>query len=181
MLAGMSAIGMGTVVGSLMGAGSTNIDGAEKILDVEEEVTDAIRHGQWVIIVHSRTSADAERAQTLLPNRRIVREDKPGTAALSDFAAEQVDIRKLGGIVEEAFESVAKESTLPAQEVLCNIEDIDVAPLKQAVTKAMKNIADATNLHTAQITGVFRANRVASVNDIVNRLHEQSKANRSTF
>lgn len=67
------------------------------------------------------------------------------------------------------------------QEVLCNIEEIDGAELKQAVQEAMKKIADATNLYTAQITDIFKANRVASINDIVNRLHEQSKVNRSKF
>ena len=53
--------------------------------------------------------------------------------------------------------------------------------LKQVAQEAMKKIADATSLYTAQITGIFKANRVASINDIVDRLHEQSKVNRSTF
>jgi hypothetical protein len=103
------------------------------------------------------------------------------TSGPSDLAAEQVDIRKLGKIVDEAFESVAKVSKLPVQEVLCNIKEIDGAELKLAAQEALKKVADATNLYTAQITDIFKANRAASMNDIVNRLHEQSKVNRSTF
>jgi hypothetical protein len=93
-------------------------------------------------------------------------------------AAEQVDIKKLGKVVTEAFESVAKVSKLPVQEVLCNIEEIDGAELKQATQEAIKKISNATDLDTADITAIFMANRGASIDDIVNRLHEQSKVNR---
>jgi hypothetical protein len=48
-------VGFSTLVGSLMGAGSSNLDSAEKVLNVEEEVADAISHGHWVIVVHSHT------------------------------------------------------------------------------------------------------------------------------
>jgi hypothetical protein len=177
----MSALGMGSLVGSLMGAGSSKIDSAEKTPSIEEEVADAIGHGYWVIVVHTRTEAEAMRAHALLPNRCIDRENESGTTAPSDLAAEEVDIKKLGEVVEEAFESVAKVSERPAQEVLCTMDQIDGAELKQAAQEAMKKMADATDLHTAQIAGILKANGSVGINDIVNRLHEQSKAKRSTF
>jgi hypothetical protein len=59
------------------------------------------------------------------------------------------------------------------------IEMIDVAELKQAAQKAIKKISDATALDTAQITEIFKANRGASMNDIVNRLREQSRIHRA--
>src|SRR5450759_2389250 len=76
MIAGMPALGMGTLAGGLMGAGASNLEGAEKILNVEEEVADAISHGHWVIVVHSRTEVEAARAQALLPNRRSIRQNE---------------------------------------------------------------------------------------------------------
>jgi hypothetical protein len=67
------------------------------------------------------------------------------------------------------------------QEVMCNIEEIDVAELKQATQEVFKNISDAIDLTTARITDIFKAIRVASINVIVNRLHEQSTVNRARF
>ncbi|MGA2190477.1 MAG: hypothetical protein ABSH33_18300 [Steroidobacteraceae bacterium] len=181
MIGAMSALGMGSLVGGLMGAGSSKIDSAEKTPSIDEEVADAISHGHWVIVVHTRSEAEATRAQALLPNRCIDRENESKTRAPSDLAAEEVDIKKLGEIVEEAFESVAKVSERPPQEVLCTVDQINGAELKQAAQEAMKKMADATDLHAAQISGILKANGSAGINDIVNRLHEQSKVKRSTF
>jgi hypothetical protein len=181
MVGAMSALGMGSLVGCLMGAGSSNLDIAEKVPTVEEEVADAIGHGHWVIVVHTRREDEAMRAQSLLPNRCIVRESESRTRGRSDPDAEQVDIQKLGNVVEEAFESVAKVSNRPAQEVLCTLEEIDEVELKEAAADAMRRIAAATDLHTAQIAGIFKSNRVAPIYDIVGRLHEQSKVKRATF
>ncbi len=75
-------------------------------------------------------------------------------------------------------DSPPKYATLPAQEVMCNLEKVDGAELKQATQEAFKRISEATDLDTAQITEIVKANRVASINDIVNRLHEQSSVNR---
>jgi hypothetical protein len=182
MIAGMSALGMGALAGGLMGATATgNLDSADKIFNVEEEVADAISHGHWVIVVHSHTEVEAAHAQALLPNRRIVRQNESIPRGSSDLVAEQADIKKLGKIVEEAFESVAKVSTLPVQEVMCNFDEIDVAELKQAAQEAFKKISDATDLDTAQITAIFKANRGASMNDIVIRLREQIRINRAPW
>jgi hypothetical protein len=93
-------------------------------------------------------------------------------------AAEQEDIKKLGMIIEGAFASIAKLTKLPVQEVLHIIEEVDVAQLKQAAQEAIKKIADSTDLDRAHIVAIFMANRDASIDDIVNRLHQQSKINR---
>ena len=96
-----------------------------------------------------------------------------------EAAAEQVDLKKLVSVVEEAFESIAKITRLPVSEVLHLIEEVDVAQLRQATQEAIKRIAYATGLDTAQITAIFKANRAANVDDIVNRLHEESRIQRA--
>ncbi len=169
MLGALSALGMGSVAGSLMGAGSSV---ADRMLSVEEEVANAISLGHWVIIVHCHTDAEAAHAQGLLPNRRIVKATPPSDLA----AAEQVEMQKLAAVVQEAFLPVTKVSKLPLEEVMCNIETIDEPELKQAAQEAIRQIANATGLHTAQITRIFRANRFAEVN-IVSQLHKESRAN----
>jgi hypothetical protein len=93
-------------------------------------------------------------------------------------AAEQEDIKKLGMVVDRAFESVGKLTKLPLQEVLHIIEEVDVAQLKQAVQEAIKRIADSTDLDRTHIIAIFMANRGASIDDVVNRLHQHSKENR---
>ena len=93
-------------------------------------------------------------------------------------AAEQEIIKKLGKVIEEAFESVAKLTKLPLQEVLHIIEEVDVARLTQATQEAIKKIAHATDLDRAKIIAIFTANRAAGIDDIANRLHEQSKLDR---
>jgi hypothetical protein len=126
---------------------------------------------QMRVAVHNARSANRYRS---------IQGAKTHAVLLSHFRT--ADLQKhLGKVVEEVFGSVAKVSKLPVQEVMCNIEEIDGAELKQGTQEAIKKIANATNLDTAQITGIFKAHRVAGINDIVNRLHEQSRANRSTF
>ncbi|MGA2191421.1 MAG: hypothetical protein ABSH33_23135 [Steroidobacteraceae bacterium] len=183
MVAGISALGMGALVGSVMGGASTGLDNAGRMFNVnaEEEVADAVSHGHWVIVVHCDTEAEAHRARALLPNRRIARDSESGTMAPSHLAAARVDIEKLATVVGEALEAMAADSNLPGQVLMCNIDAIDVRALKASAHAAVKKIATATNLHTAQITEIFKANRVASVNDIVNRLHEQSSLNRAPW
>lgn len=110
-----------------------------------------------------------------------VRENESRAMGPSDLVAEQVDMKKLTKVVDEAFESVAKVSKLPVLEVMCNIQGIDVPELKQAIQEAFEKIANATDLDTAQITDIFKANRGASVNDIVNRLRKQSRVHRAPW
>jgi uncharacterized protein YjbJ (UPF0337 family) len=174
MLGALSALGMGSLAGSLMGAGS-NV--ADTNLNVEEEVANAISLGHWVIIVHCHTDAEAAHAQGLLPNRRIVRDNDFKAMAPSDLAAaEQVDMQKLAAVVQEAFLPVTKASKLPLEEVLCNIETIDEPELKQAVQEAISQIANATGLVPEQVIHILKANRFADVN-IVSQLHKESRVN----
>ena len=171
----LSALGMGSLAGGLMGASSGTVDTP---LNVEEEVANAIGLGQWAIVVHCRTDAEAARVQGLLPNRRIVRENEPKAVTPPDLvAAQQVDMNKLAAAVEEAFLPVKKISQLPLEEVMCNIETIDDPELKQAAHESVKKIATATGLTASQITQVFKDNRFANTN-IVGQLYEQSGANR---
>ena len=90
-------------------------------------------------------------------------------------AVEQEDVKKLVNVVEDAFERIAKITRLPVSEVLHIIEEVDVAQLRQATQDAIKSIANATSLDTAQITAIFKANRAANIDDICNRLHEESR------
>lgn len=174
MLGALSALGMGSLAGSLMGAGSGL---ADRMLNVEEEVANAISLGHWVIIVHCHTDAEATHAQGLLPNRRIVRNNDSKAMAPSDLAAaEQADMQELAAVVQEAFLPVTKASKLPLEEVMCNIETIDEPELKQAAQDAIRKIAIATGLDTAKITRIFKENRFADVN-IVSRLHEERRVN----
>jgi hypothetical protein len=93
-------------------------------------------------------------------------------------AAEQVDIKKLAKLIEEAFESVAKLTKLPPQEVLHIIEEVDVDQLTRATGEAIKKISYATDLDRAKIVAVFTANKAADIHDIASRLHERSKVDR---
>src|ERR1022692_2136698 len=172
MLGALSALGMGTLAGSLMGAGSGVV--ADTMLNVEEEVANAISLGHWVIIVHCHTDAEAAHAQGLLPDRRIVRNNDKAMTSSDLAAAEQADMHKLAAVVQEAFLPVTKASKLPLNEVMCNIETLDEPELKQAVQEAISQIANATGLATTQITDIFKANRGADVN-IVSQLHKESR------
>jgi uncharacterized membrane protein len=96
-------------------------------------------------------------------------------------AAEQEDIKKLAKIIERAFESVAKLTRLSVQEVLHIIEEVDVAQLKQATQEAIKEIAESTDLNSANIVAIFMANRDASIDDIVHRLREESHVHRARW
>jgi uncharacterized protein YjbJ (UPF0337 family) len=175
MIGALSALGMGSLAGSLMGAGSRVADTA---LSVEEEVAEAISLGQWVIIVHCYTHAEAAQAQGLLPDRRIVRKNDLESAAPADaVAAEQVELDKLAAVVQDAFLPVTKASDLPVEEVMCNIDTIEGPEVKQAAQDAIRKISNATGLEAAQITRIFKVNRFANVN-IVRQLHKESRAPR---
>jgi hypothetical protein len=130
-----------------------------------------------VIIVHCDTDAEAAHAQGLLPSRRIVRHDNDKSAATSDVtAANQADVQKLAAVVQEAFRPVTEASKLPLEEVMCNIEAIEGPEVKQAALEAIRQIANATGLDTAQVDRIFKANRFTVVN-IVSVLHKESRAN----
>jgi len=96
-------------------------------------------------------------------------------------AQEQEDVRKLVNVVEESLERIAKITKLPLQEVMHVIEEVDVAQLMRATQEAVKNIADATDLDTAHITRIFKENRTATIENIVQRLREESQVCRGKW
>ncbi len=181
MIAAVSALGMGALCGAFMGANSTTLEIADKKVGLEAEVAEAIGRGQWVIVVHTETEVADLRARTMMPNRRIVRGEEAAALEPSDAAAERVDLDKLGKIVDDAFALVSKETSLPALEVLCKVGEIELATLKQATDAAITKISDATDLDTAQITDIFKANRAAGIDVLVHRLREQSLLNRAAW
>jgi hypothetical protein len=181
MLGAMSALGMGSLAGGLMGAGSSKVDGAEVMLNLEEKVVSALRHGNWVIVVHSRTEPEAAHAQALLSNGLMSRKDESMPRERIDSVAEQETLQKLAKVVHEAFEAVGRISPLPVHEVMSDIEAIDGAELKKVAREANKKISEATDLDTARIAEVFKANAVAGVENIANRLHEESRIHRGRF
>jgi uncharacterized protein YjbJ (UPF0337 family) len=175
MLGAISALGMGSLVGGVMGAGSSAVDVP---LNVEEEVANAISLGQWVIVVQCDSDAAAAHAQGLLPARRVVEENKTKARAPADPAAEQADLHKLAAIVDDAFSSVTKLTRRPVEEVMANVDKIDSVELKEAVEQAIKKIATATGLNPVQIADIFKEHGSSNVN-IVGVLHERSKADRT--
>jgi hypothetical protein len=94
---------------------------------------------------------------------------------------EQEDVRKLVNVVEESLERIATITKLPLQEVMHVIEEVDVAQLMRATQEAVKNIAHATDLDTASITRIFKENRTATVDSIVQRLREESHVHRARW
>ena len=175
MVAAMSALGMGSLVGSLMGAGSNAVDVP---LNVEEEVANAISLGQWVIIVQCDSDTAAAHAQGLLSARRVVWENKTKARTPADpgesAAAEKADVAKLAVIVKDAFSSVTNLSDRPVEDVMCNPEDTDSVQLKEGVKEPIRKISTATGLNPTQIVDIFREHRSSDVN-IVDVLHERSK------
>ncbi len=72
----MSTLGFGALSGGLMGGGLSVLDTDGKLMNVGEEVEDAISHGKWVIIAHSYDEAEAMHAHRLLEGSRTVRENE---------------------------------------------------------------------------------------------------------
>jgi hypothetical protein len=179
MLGAISALGMGSLAGGLMGAGSNAVDVP---LNIEEEVANAIGLGQWVIVVQCHSDTDAARAQELMPARRVVWENKTKTTAPADPAvhpaAEQTDLDKLAAVVAAAFSPVRNLTQRPVHEVMADMDTLASGELKEAAQEAIKKIATATGLTTAQLAGIFKEYRSSNVN-IVGVLHERSKADRT--
>lgn len=107
--------------------------------------------------------------------------DQTHLSPAEEAAAEQEDIKNLVKTVEESFSSMAKLTKLPVQEVLHIVEEVDVAQLTRASNEAIHNISVATGLHRDPIIAIFLANRAASMEDIAQRLHDESKVWRQRF
>jgi hypothetical protein len=76
MVVALSSLGLGALSGGLMGGGYSALDTNEKIMNVGEEVEDAISHGKWVVIAHSYDEAEAKHAQKLLQGSHTVHENE---------------------------------------------------------------------------------------------------------
>jgi hypothetical protein len=74
LVAALEALGMGALGGSVVGGATFSLDSGEREVNVEEEVEDAIGRGKWVIVTHCHDEAEALRAQSLLPDSRVVQE-----------------------------------------------------------------------------------------------------------
>ncbi len=74
-MAALTALGLGTIGGGIMGAAS-NIETDQEPTDIDQAIADAIGLGQWVIIAHSHDHDEATSAKLLLQNGRIVPEIK---------------------------------------------------------------------------------------------------------
>lgn len=120
-----------------------------------------------------------------------------------DVALDKVDVEKLVRVVNEAVTAISVSTSLSADEVLeilesINVEmvrelepalmalgktgkTIDAAKLSRAIGKAIASISWATDLHTDEITTIFSKQPGASVEDVVDRLHAQSRKDRADF
>ncbi len=96
-----------------------------------------------------------------------------------DEVLEQEDVKKLVNVVEESLERIGKLTRLHVQEVLHIIEEVDVAQLSYATQEAIKKISSATDLCRADIIAVFKEDRAATVEKIVQRLREESHVHRA--
>ena len=94
---------------------------------------------------------------------------------------EQEDVKKLVVVVEESLEAISKITKLPLQEVMHIIEEVDVAQLMVATQEAVKKISNATDLDSGVITTIFKENRTATIDNIVQRLRHESHVHRATF
>lgn len=126
-----------------------------------------------------------------------------GTMTADELAGEQDDLKKLTKIVEDAFGAIANATGLSDNEVLHVMEDLHIDMLKDVLKKgihadrlkkgvdmevlekgiqdAIKVIALATDLDTQQISDTFTEKQNTNINDLVNRLHDNSQTNREKF
>lgn len=122
-----------------------------------------------------------------------------------DMALDRVDVEKLVRVVNEAVALVAVSTSLPTHEVLDILESIhvemvgelktalmamgnervskgmDAAKMSRAIERAIASISYATDLDTDEITTIFSKKPGASVEDVVYRLHEQSRVDRAGY
>ena len=107
---------------------------------------------------------------------------------------EENDLAKLAVIVEESIVLVASQAGLSPEEALSILESFSIEEIRhdrhlsgksfnvvkfgKALDKAVRSIAYATGLNTAEISSIFTGEKHASVDSIVLRLREKSKQNR---
>ena len=70
----LMATGLGALAGGISGGFMDLVDARESQADLEAEVEEAILRGHWVLVVHSRSHEEAQRAQDVLEHGRGVLE-----------------------------------------------------------------------------------------------------------
>ena len=94
---------------------------------------------------------------------------------------EYVIVEQLHHIVEDALDDIARTTKLTSFEVLQILEEIDMKSFHKASENAIKKIAVATDLNSEEISEILTEKMHASLDDVVNRLHEKSKADRKNL
>ncbi len=97
------------------------------------------------------------------------------------WVPEEVIVEQLHGVVEEAIDSISKATALPQDEVMRILEEVDTAKFKAASIRAIRRISIATDLNSEEISEIFMEKRFASMDDLVNRFREKSKADRKNL
>lgn len=97
------------------------------------------------------------------------------------WVPEHVIVQQLQHVVEEAIDSISKATSLPHQEVMRILEEVSMAKFKAATDSAVRKISIATDLNSEEISDIFKEKSHASLDDIVMRLHEKSKADRKNL
>lgn len=94
---------------------------------------------------------------------------------------EYVIVEQLHHIVKDALDCIARTTKLSSYEVLQILEEIDMKKFQKATEDAIKKIAVATDLNSVEISEILTERMHASLDDVVNRLHEKSKADRQNL
>lgn len=91
---------------------------------------------------------------------------------------ERVIVEQLHQVVKESIDSIASATSLPSEEVVRILEEIDMPKFSKALETAVRKISVATDLNSSEIWDILTEDRSANLDDIVMRLHEKSKSDR---
>lgn len=97
------------------------------------------------------------------------------------WVPEHVVVEQLHHVVEDAIDLIATATRLSSSEVMQILEEVDMSKFRKATEDAIRKISIATDLNSDEISEIFTARKLASLDDIVNRLHEKSKADRKNL
>jgi hypothetical protein len=82
---------------------------------------------------------------------------------------------------ERSFDSIASATSLPSEEVVRILEEMDLPKFSKALGASMRKISAPTDLNSSEIWDILSEDRLANLDDIVMRLHEKSNADRKTW
>ncbi|MBY0578410.1 MAG: hypothetical protein K2P57_05120 [Burkholderiales bacterium] len=97
------------------------------------------------------------------------------------WVPEHVIVEQLHHVVEDAIDSIAKATALSSREVMQILEEVDMTKFRRATEDAFKKISIATDLNSEEIADILTERKLASLDDVVYRLHEKSKADRKNL